>query len=73
MIGHPKSQYRLARCFLKGFVGDQVNLQLAAAWNLRKWLRASALFLALNPAHVVYPNGAPLLLRQSVKRFFRID
>jgi len=45
VIGHLKSQYRLARCFLKGFVGDQVNLLLAAAaWNLRKWLRATALF-----------------------------
>jgi len=33
------------RCFLKGFVGDQINLLLAAAaWNLKKWLRAAALF-----------------------------
>lgn len=46
VIGHLKQQYRLARCFLKGFVGDQVNLLLAAAaWNLRKWLRTAALFL----------------------------
>ncbi|HNW06605.1 MAG TPA: IS5 family transposase [Verrucomicrobiota bacterium] len=45
LIGHLKGQYRLARCFLKGFVGDQVNLLLAAAaWNLRKWLRVAALF-----------------------------
>lgn len=45
VISHLKHQYRLARCFLKGFVGDQVNLLLAAAaWNLRKWLRAAALF-----------------------------
>jgi transposase, IS5 family len=45
LIGHLKGQYRLARCFLKGFVGDQVNLLLAAAaWNLRKWLRMAALF-----------------------------
>ena len=45
LIGHLKCQYRLARCFLKGFVGDQVNLLLAAAaWNLRKWLRVAALF-----------------------------
>lgn len=45
LIGHLKGQYRLARCFLKGFAGDQVNLLLAAAaWNLRKWLRAAALF-----------------------------
>lgn len=46
VIGHLKQQYRLTRCFLKGFVGDQVNLLLAAAaWNLRKWLRTTAPFL----------------------------
>lgn len=46
VISHLKHQYRLAPCFLKGFVGDQVNLLLAAAaWNLRKWLRRAALFL----------------------------
>ena len=45
VIGHLKQQYRLARCYLKGFVGDQVNLLLAAAaWNLRKWLRLASLF-----------------------------
>jgi IS5 family transposase len=45
LISQLKQQYRLARCFLKGFVGDQLNLLLAAAaWNLKKWLRAAALF-----------------------------
>ena len=45
VISHLKHQYRLARCFLKGFSGDQMNLLLAAAaWNLKKWLRAAALF-----------------------------
>ena len=45
VISHLKHQYRLARCFLKGFTGDQVNLLLAAtAWNLKKWLRAAVLF-----------------------------
>ena len=45
VISHLKHQYRLARCFLKGFAGDQANLLLAAAaWNLKKWLRAAALF-----------------------------
>jgi len=31
VISHLKHQHRLARCLLKGFVGDQVNLLLAAA------------------------------------------
>jgi IS5 family transposase len=45
VISHLKHQYRLVRCFLKGFVGDQINLLLAAAaWNLRKWMRAAVLF-----------------------------
>lgn len=45
VISHLKHQYRLARCFLKGFIGDQVNLLLAAtAGNLKKWLRAAVLF-----------------------------
>jgi len=45
VISHLKYQCRLMRCCLKGFVGDQMNLLLAAAaWNLKKWLRTTALF-----------------------------
>jgi transposase, IS5 family len=45
VISHLKHQYRLVRCFLKGFAGDQVNLLLAAAaWNLKKWLRDAVFF-----------------------------
>ncbi len=45
VISHLKHQYRLLRCFLKGFSGDQINLMLAAsAWNLRKWMRQLASF-----------------------------
>jgi IS5 family transposase len=39
IIGHLKSDYRLSRNYLKGFVGDEINLLLAAtAWNLKKWI-----------------------------------
>ena len=39
-IGHLKSDFRLTRNWLKGIVGDEINLYLAAAaWNLRKWMR----------------------------------
>ena len=56
----------LARCFLKGFAGDQVNLLLAAAaWNLRKWLRAVALLwlhltrlLGVNPSALTTSSAA---------------
>ncbi len=44
-ISHLKSDFRLARNFLRGYFGDSLNLMLAAAaWNLRKWLRLCRLF-----------------------------
>lgn len=43
VIGHLKSDFRLARNYLKGTVGDAVNLLLAAAaFNCRKWMNALA-------------------------------
>jgi len=39
IIGHLKNDYRMARNYLKGFIGDQINLLMAAcAWNLKKWV-----------------------------------
>ena len=39
IIGHMKSDYRMARNYLKGFGGDEINLLLAAsAFNLKKWM-----------------------------------
>jgi IS5 family transposase len=33
-----KSDFRLSRNLLKGQVGDEINVLMAAcAWNLRKW------------------------------------
>jgi IS5 family transposase len=40
LIGHMKSDHRMARCFLKGLLGDAINAVLAAAGrNFRKLLR----------------------------------
>lgn len=40
VIGHLKSDHRMERNYLKGFLGDQINLLLAAtAFNLKKWMR----------------------------------
>ena len=48
VIGHLKSDFRLARNYLKGAIGDVLNLILAAtAFNLRKWMRALPLCLFL--------------------------
>ena len=49
LIGHLKHDHRMARNYLKGFIGDQINLLMAAcAWNLKKWMNLfiHALFLA---------------------------
>ena len=46
IIGHLKADYRLTRNFLKGTVGDSINLLMAAcAWNMAKWMREAILFL----------------------------
>ena len=39
IISHVKSDHRMQRNYLKGFVGDEINLLLAAsAFNLKKWM-----------------------------------
>ena len=39
IIGHLKFSYRLAKNYLKGSVGDSINLFMSAcAWNLKKWM-----------------------------------
>ena len=39
VIGHVKSDHRMKINYLKGFIGDEINLLLAAsAFNLKKWM-----------------------------------
>ena len=46
VIGHLKSEFKLARNYLKGVIGDHINVLLAAAaYNLRKWLRMASPFI----------------------------
>ena len=41
IIGHLKSDYRLSRNFLKGVIGDEINVLMSAtAWNLKQWIIA---------------------------------
>jgi len=43
VIGHLKNNFRMARNYLKGTIGDTINLLLAAtAFNCKKWLNALA-------------------------------
>jgi IS5 family transposase len=45
VIGHLKTDNRLSRNFLKGVIGDQINVMLAAsAFNLKKWMRKAKTF-----------------------------
>lgn len=44
VIGHLKNDYRMRRNYLKGSLGDVMNLAMAcAAWNLKKWLNGHLL------------------------------
>lgn len=48
IIGHLKHDHRMARCYLKGAVGDAINLFMAsAAFNFKKWMRQLEEFFAL--------------------------
>ena len=41
IIGHLKYDFRLSRSFLKGSLGDEINMLMAAsAWSLRQWIIA---------------------------------
>ena len=43
VIGHVKNDFRLRRNYLKGEIGDSINLLLAcAAFNLKKWMNLRA-------------------------------
>ena len=56
IIGHVKSDHSMQRNYLKGFVGDKINLLLAAAaFNLKKWMNnfLAVLFL-VKIAYVAY-------------------
>lgn len=44
VIGHLKSDFRMARNFLKGTLGNKINaLMAAAAFNFKKWMRLKRL------------------------------
>jgi len=56
IIGHVKSDHRMARNYLKGFIGDEINLLLAAsAFNLKKWMNNFIwLIILLKVAMIIY-------------------
>jgi IS5 family transposase len=59
VIGHLKNGFRLVRNYLKGTLGDAINLLLsAAAFNCKKWMNAVAarLFFILFSFYVIIPT-----------------
>ena len=56
IIGHVKSDHRMQRNYLKGFIGDEINLLLAAsAFNLKKWMNHFLLLLfMLRIVHLIH-------------------
>ncbi|ORU92149.1 MAG: hypothetical protein A6F72_04270 [Cycloclasticus sp. symbiont of Poecilosclerida sp. N] len=46
ILRHLKSDFRLSRNRLKGQIGDEINVLMAAcAWILKKWLAIADIFL----------------------------
>ena len=63
IIGHLKQGYRLSRNMLKGIMGDEINVLMAAtAWNLRKWMANDVIFLFMQIAGYFYKKPAMFLL-----------
>ena len=56
IIGHLKSDHRKQRNYLKGFIGDEINLLLAAsAFNLKKWMNRFLLIIfILRIVHLIH-------------------
>jgi len=56
IIGHVKSDHRMQKNYLRGFIGDEINLLLAAsAFNLKKWMNHFLLvFFMLRIALVIH-------------------
>jgi len=70
VIGHLKSDHRLARNYLKGFIGDEINLLLAAsAFNLKKWMNHFLVLIFMRN----YMLTASFLSRLSPKERHKYD
>ena len=68
IIGHLKSDHRMQRNYLKGFIGDEINLLLSAcAFNLKKWM--NIYFYALFIQNYALLLEAIAQLRKSILLF----
>ena len=68
IIGHLKSDHRMQRNYLKGFIGDEINLLLSAtAFNLKKWM--NIYFYALFSRDYVLALEAIVQVEQNLKEY----
>jgi len=74
IIGHLKSDFGLARNYLKGIEGDEINLLMAAcAWNLNKWMKAVLLIVySLNASGKISVNLLIVCLTTEIETKKRI-
>lgn len=71
IIGHLKTDYRLERNYLKGVIGDSINLMLsAAAFNFKKWMRKTANFFFKNLQKNIIEFLRPLIQNLTPKFTF---
>ena len=57
VIGHLKSDHRMMRNYLKGSVGDELNVMLAAAaFNMKKWINKILSWLK-----ILFPNFSNII------------
>jgi IS5 family transposase len=68
IFGHAKQDHRMARNYLKRFIGDEINaLMAASAFNFRRWLRKVKLlpsFLSRWLAQYMHKTIVPLFVKQ---------
>ncbi len=63
VISHLKNEHRLGRNYLKGFLGDEINiLMAAAAFNFRKWIRLILFWLQLLIAYIIAQDDKEALV-----------
>ena len=62
-ISHLKQHFRMGKCYLKGELGDQINVILAAAaYNLRQWIR-----FRLDPFFVLFLKNLKFRISQHLR------
>ena len=64
LIGHLKSDFRLSRNFLKGDIGNDINLLMAACvWNLRKWMASYITLFFVMKNNAIFESNLVIIVK----------